>query len=447
MVIRPEDLQNKTPDEIANMLAAMQASLTKAPQIEFADKGDRGAIKKTLSNTKQLLDHYNIAVRYNEMTKNMEFDFPHKSFHEDTKANAEFAYLKSLAREQDLPPDDIFEHVGYIANQNAYHPVRDWIDGVEWDGVSRLQQYYDTIQTVGTEISLKDTLMRKWALSVVAALYHPNFSCEGVLVLHGKQGTGKTTHVSLNFPLELSVDCVKTGVTLNVNDKDSVLKATSSLITELGELGATFRRSDIEQLKGFITEKTDVVRPPYERKANCYSRRTVFYATVDKLGFLQDDENRRFWVLDVTSVSAPKYDLAQFWAEMKQMYLTLVPKIRTLEERVKYNEWGWYLSPAERHALKSSQGEFKSIDPIRELLEDKLYSSSDTVVKGGEWKNSTAILIACGKANPHRSETNTVAAFCRESGYNYRKKDKHFYVRLKDAVISGIAPLYKSIKE
>jgi putative DNA primase/helicase len=449
-ITKREDIDDMSKDELKKLLMLMQAATKKQSLIEFVDKNAKGVVKKTLENTQQLLDHYGITIRYNEMTKNHEYYIPNKEFHGDTKANAEMAYLKSLARDQELPVDDLFEHATYIANQNAYHPVRDWVDNIEWDGKDRLQDYYATIQTTDIELNLKETFMRKWALSVMAALYHPNFSCEGVLVLYGLQATGKTSQVYSYFPKELALDCVKTGVTLTVSDKDSVLKATSSLITELGELGATFKRSDIEQLKGFITEKTDVVRPPYERKANSYSRRTVFYATVDKLGFLQDEENRRFWVLNVSAVKAPKYDLGQFWAQMKAMYFAVAPKITTLEDRIKHNEWGWFLSPAERQALKNSQSEFKSIDPIRELLDDKLYSAQDTVIKGGEWKNSTAILLGCGKSNVHKSETNVVAAFCRENGYQYKPKGKMFYVRFKEAIISGIngpVPKFKSRTE
>ena len=153
-------------------------------------------------------------------------------------------------------------------------------------GKDRLPEYYGSIILADLN-PMKEVMMRKWALSLVAALYHPNFSCEGVLTFSGKQGQGKTIWVEELIPQEYHNIWNKDAVTLDVNNKDSLFKALSYWITELGELDSTFKKSDIEALKGFITEKVDMIRSPYDRKANKYPRRTVFYATVNDDEFLQ----------------------------------------------------------------------------------------------------------------------------------------------------------------
>lgn len=404
--------------------------------IRFNDLTSKGMAKPTLGNTEQLVAHYDITIQHNEMTKDLEISFADKKFHRDTELNTSMSYFKALARDQDLPVSDIFDHVGIIANNNHYHPVRDWIDSAKWDGTDRLQEYYDSliIRKGGNHAedvmnsALKEILMRKWAMSAVAALYNDNFSCEGVLCLSGDQAIGKTSWALSLTPREYQSKWVKDAVTLDVGNKDSVLKAVSAWITELGELDATFRKSDLEALKGFITERVDVLRPPYERKANSYSRRTVMYATINSVEFLQDEENRRFWTLDVEKVIQCTFDTQQFWAEMKVLYESVEPLCRTAFDREKNQEWGWFLTPTERKQLQSVQKKFKSIDPICEIVQNNIVTAKLT--NSGLWLNCTAILQACGITNPDRRATNSVSKWLRKEGYNFKQYTKQYYVNV-----------------
>jgi putative DNA primase/helicase len=268
---------------------------------------------------------------------------------------------------------------------------------------------------------MKETFMRKWALSAVAALYHPNFSCEGVLVLTGRQGRGKSTYPYRILPQAIASACVKDAVTLDVNNKDSVLKAVSTWMTELGELTSTFRKSDLEHLKGFITERVDKLRPAYARKMDTYGRQTVFYATINDEEFLQDGENRRFWVIDVEQFNPVDYDRGQFWAEIKAMYMNIRNLITTPEAREHNREWGWFLSPAERASLETAVETFKVMDPIEQLISNRI--DLDNKISG-EWMNCTAIMARCGRDNPNRGELNRVAGFLRKQGFdaNWEKK-------------------------
>lgn len=259
--------------------------------------------------------------------------------------------------------------------------------------------------------------MRKWALSAVAALYHPNFSCEGVLTLTGNQGVGKTSWAFGLLPRERSGEWIKDGVTLDMGNKDTAIKALGFWITELGELDATFKKSDIEALKAFITEKVDMIRTPYARVANKYGRRTVFYASVNDLEFLKDSENRRFWVLEVESFKYPQFDIAQFWAQMKQEYLAIATLIATPEDRQKNNEWGWFMSPTEREQLASSQQRFKTPNSIDEMLSNRVLQAQDSRTGYKRKKNITAILQDCGIMSPTQAQMNQAGKWLRAAGY------------------------------
>ena len=393
----------------------------KAQQLVLPDLNERGRPKSTLANLATLCRHYAVSIRYNEMRREEEITIPGQTFHSHTAANAAFAALTDLLRRNDMPVNDLQQFVSLMANQNAYHPVRDWIDSITWDGRTRLEEFYNTIES---RQPMKQVFMRKWALSAVAALYHPNFSCEGVLVMTGRQGKGKSTYPYRILPAEIASTCVKDAVTLDVNNKDSVLKAVSTWITELGELTSTFRKSDREHLKGFITERVDKLRPAYARKIDSYGRQTVFYATVNDQEFLQDDENRRFWVIDVEQFRDAAYDRDQFWAEMKAEYLRVHDLIRTPGDRERNQEWGWFLSPAERDRLETTVETFKSLDPIEELVSNRI----DLADRQGQEKlNCTAILNRCGMDRPNRSDLNRAASFLRKQGY-ISDREKKFAV-------------------
>jgi putative DNA primase/helicase len=405
-------------NDLIKDLEAQLAAAKAVHVLDFPDVGSNGKPRSTIVNLKALCNHYGVTIKYNEMLRDEEITIPGKNFHSHTAANAAFAALTDLLRQHDMPIGELQSYVSMIANENAYHPVRDWIDSIQWDSTSRLEDFYATISSTQ---EMKTVFMRKWALSAVAALYHPNFSCEGVLVLTGRQGKGKSTYPYRILPKEIASSCVKDAVTLDVNNKDSVLKAVSTWMTELGELTSTFRKSDLEHLKGFITERVDKLRPAYARKIDNYGRQTVFYATVNDREFLQDGENRRFWVIDVEGFNQASYDRAQFWAEMKQIYMSLKGKIETPEDREQHNEWGWFLSPDERGSLETNVETFKAMDPIEQLISNRIDLTDKT---GGELMNCTAIMARCGKDNPNRGELNRVAGFLRKQGFeaNWEKK-------------------------
>ena len=120
-------------------------------------------------------------------------------------------------------------------------------------------------------------------------------SAHGVLVLQGDQYLGKTKWMKSLAPKELGV--IKDGITLNPSDKDSVMQCVRNWIVELGELDATFRKSDIASLKSFITSDRDVLRRPYARLESEFARRTVFLHRLTQSNFTTQG-NRRFWTIE-----------------------------------------------------------------------------------------------------------------------------------------------------
>jgi putative DNA primase/helicase len=331
-----------------------------------------------------------------------------------------------------LNPSDLFGHITVVANQNSYHPVRDWIDQQVWDGQDRLPLYYNSIELQYPN-DMKDTIMRKWVLSCVAALYHDNFSCEGVLTLQSPQGRGKTISIENILPRQYHSKWNRDGAVIDMRDKDSQFKALSAWITELGEVDATFRKSDMEALKAFITGKIDMLRPPYERKANRYPRRTVFYATVNAPEFLQDWENRRFWVLAVDKFNHVTIDAGQFWAQIKSMYQSIAPLADTPADRIANNEYGWFMSPHEREQMQDLQSRHKVSEPIEELLQQNVILTAAPGLTP-EWLNATAILAKCGLTRPNKRDLDVAGRWLKSQAIKHNSRREYdIIIRIADS--------------
>ena len=407
-------------------------------QIVYEEVTEKGRAKSTLKNFQRLLDHYGITIKYNEMSKEHEIDIPGRIFHKDIQENAKMAVLRSMAHVQNFPVQEIDNYVIEVGERNSYHPVRDYIDSQVWDGKDRLRDFYDSI-VLNEDNPMKETMMRKWALSLVAAVYHPSFSCEGVLTFSGEQGLGKTIWIENLLPKFAKNVWNKDAVVIDTKSKDSLSKALKYWIAELGEIDATFRKTDIEALKGFLTEKVDVIRNPYERKANTYQRRTVFYATVNEEEFLRDTQNRRFWVLGIKEfVHGPFDDVGQFWAQVKTMYMAVKDKIVDAESREKYQEWGWFMSPKERKQMEPLQERHKTTEPVEEILEKYLEAAGD----GLEYKSCTEILIECSFGTPNKQATNTASKWLHKNGYE-KRWDKKWRVKFKNTIEDKVLSLDK----
>lgn len=201
-----------------------------------------------------------------------------------------------------------------VCMERRYNPVLDWLGEDIWDGIDRFPALLASLKINGACLPIYATMLRKWCRQTAKALVAvEGDKFENVLVLEGKQGGYKTTWIKSLSPI-----CVKEGLCLNTADKDSLIAATGAWIIELGELDATFRKSDISRLKGFLSQSTDEIRRPFARSAAPVQRTVSFAATVNETQFLQDRTgNRRFLVVPVTECD-PNHgvDMRQFWLQM-----------------------------------------------------------------------------------------------------------------------------------
>lgn len=361
---------------------------------KFPDLSEKDRPLNTTDNVSHLLNHHQVLVRYNLMTNYAEFDVPGRLFSAVNEVDCYFTEISNLCIKSGVPKIDLQQHINLISERNRYHPAIEFIESKPWDGVSRINELLHTLTATNQELSNK--LVYRWLISCIAALYLPNgIAAEGALVLQGKQKIGKTYWLLKLLPLSHR-HLVKEAVSLNVSNKDEVMKATNVWIAELGEIASTFKKSDVDELKNFITSSYDEYRVPFGRFSRKCPRRTIFYGSVNSQHFLADDTgNRRFWTVSVTHINFDhEIDMQQLWAEIKVLY----------DKGESYR-----LPQEEQDLLNESNKDFECINPLKELLLNNYYWES----LSKRWMTPTQILQELD-ISIDKIKTNNLANVLRE---------------------------------
>jgi hypothetical protein len=391
------------------------------------DVNGKGKPQSTISNVAAAAHRLGVTIRYNIIKKKREIIIPNQSFSMDNEAEAAFAWFTSSCKKFELPTAELDAYTWYIADSNIYNPVTTWVTSKPWDGVSRIGDFHNTVTAANQDSDqkikrLKETMMTKWLLSAIAAAFEPNgASTAGVLVFTGAQYMGKTKWFKSLTPK--SLDVTKDGLSLRPDDRDSVKRAVSYWMVELGELDATFRKADIAALKAFITSDRDVMRLSYGREERTFARRTVFFGSVNDDQFLKDKTgNRRFWTINCQAIDCDhKIDMQQLWAEVyESMYL---------------KGMSWFLSNQEVADLNEHNDNHTEIDPIDERLSFRLDWKTDQ--SNWRWVTATQMLMECGIDRPTSSDTKTAGVFLRKMNVQKRKSSGKSLVCVPPALKIG----------
>lgn len=330
----------------------------------------------TLENMRDLFNYRGIVCRYNVISKRVYFTIPSESFSTENGEEAALACIYSYIKEEEMPTDGYKAYTLRIADENQHNPALDWIRSKPWDGKSRLQEFYDTLNSPETEA--KNLLLRRWLITCVCMAKGEGVDSAGCLVLQGPQDLGKTWWVrKLVNEDALRKELVRTDAMVDPRDKDSVSQVIAYWIVELGEIGATFRKADIDALKAFITRDHDTMRRPYGEGDKRYPRRTALIASVDQTIYLHDTAgNRRFWTIPCTSINSyHTIDMQQLWAEV----LDLVEKQGET----------WRLEPDEKEHIRRINEQHMQIEPIEEMIVEKYRWDEMEFIS--EWKTATQI--------------------------------------------------------
>ncbi len=255
----------------------------------------------TIDNIRVIIDFYGFKVRENLMTKRVETEPPFGST-EGKSDNNVLAMLTSLLTFNRIPVREALSgFILAVAHERMYHPVKEWFNSIDKNKecAGAIRRVFSTIKLGKIPPELAYTYFERWIISAVAAIFAPSFRNRGVLTFQGGESSGKTTFFRSLMPSSLK-STFGEGIAIDPRSKDSLELAITHWVCELGELDATFRKSDIAMLKAFLTKGLDEIRFAYERRSETYPRQTIFCATVNQARFLADQgQNTRFWVIPI----------------------------------------------------------------------------------------------------------------------------------------------------
>jgi putative DNA primase/helicase len=256
----------------------------------------------------------------------------------------------------DVPSAKVGEAVQLVARDDPYHPIRDYLDGLVWDGLSRLAEllpsYFGAVSEDSGHSALLAVLGERFGVGCVARVYDPGCKLDTVLVLCGAQGAGKSTAIeAIASPTWFS------DTDIDPQNKDSYQQVQGVWLMELQEIDGWNNRRDQATIKKFVSSRSDRYRPPYGRCMVDQPRQCVFVGSTNEDRFLADRTgSRRYWPVLVGSIAMAdiRRDRDQLWAEAVHLYRAGMP---------------WHLTREEGDELRGASERHQQIDPWAESID------------------------------------------------------------------------------
>ena len=327
------------------------------------------------NNIRLLLDyHFDMPhhLRKNLFTLNYELDG--EEFSDEMMNSLAWDVQEILG---DYNENLVSKRLSCVASKNAYHPILEKVDAMEWDGERRLVNFF--IKTIGAK---NEKVIQEISFRWLCAMYR-RVKQEGcpfdayLAVSDPTQGTGKSTiFEKLTTGLEIGNNKKKSFTTVNakpnLGDKDMALLINASAIVQFDESADT-KYTKLEPFKSFITTKHYRLRLPYDKYPKDFDVHCVYAVTTNDTNFLTDttsDYERRAWVMPCNGVVRTtekewaevitNNDIQQIWAEAKWW---------NEHPDEAYNEYGWnikgsgisFLSNEGKVAMKALQQQAKTM--------------------------------------------------------------------------------------
>lgn len=237
----------------------------------------------------------------------------------------------------------IYDAIDAITEENAFHPIRAWLEDLPAVSAPPLldRWIFDFCGAKASDGAHREYIRevgRKWLISAVARIMRPGCKADGVLILEGAQGGGKSTTLKTLCGEAWFGDALP-----NMATKDASDYLRGKWIIEMAEL-SNINKAEVEVVKAFISRTEERFRPAYARTEITYPRQCVFAGSTNKGEYLRDETgNRRFWPVRV----GDRIDLKGLKAAREQLWAEALAAYRSGEE--------WWLSEGVIEAAKAQQ--------------------------------------------------------------------------------------------
>jgi hypothetical protein len=215
--------------------------------------------------------------------------------------------------------NELSQAVMTVADDESYHPVRRYLQSLEWDGAPRIASIATNVLGIEEPDDITQTMIRKWMVSAVARAMNPGCKVDTVLVLIGEQGAQKSS-----FFRALAGEWFGEG-RMDIRNKDGVLQLYAAWIYEWAEIERVTLGYAAEETKLFLSQQTDLIRKPYARGVTMENRHTVVVGTTNRNEYLDDATGDRRYhsilvgaFINLIQLDAWRDDL---WAEAVAGYM------------------------------------------------------------------------------------------------------------------------------
>ena len=341
---------------------------------------EKGGVRNSIKNCLMVFQHdpllsgviaYNLLTDRTDIVKPIGYDRSPSASMTDT----DMKYIRLYLEENyDLTSEKkIMDAADLAAHQNSYHPIRDFLNSLTWDGTERIR--YCLHHFLGAEADeYTFQALRLFLLGAIHRAFRPGCKFEVMLCLVGGQGAGKSTF----FRLLAGKDEWFSDDLRKLDDENVYRKLQGHWIIEMSEMIATANAKSIEEIKSFLSRQKEVYKIPYETHPADRLRQCVFGGTSNAMDFLPLDRsgNRRFLPVQVCpeqaevhileDEAASRAYLQQVWAEAMTIYRT--------------GDWKLTFSPEMVRYLKAHQKDFMPEDTKAGMIQAFLDSyAGDTV--------------------------------------------------------------------
>lgn len=315
--------------------------------------------------------------------------------------------------------------VGWAARESRCHPVREYLDGLQWDGQARVDDWLtDYMGVKRTDYTV--LVARMFLIGMVARIYQPGCHMRAMPIFEGAQFRGKSSAVGIlggkwygDTPIDL-------------NNKDAYQLIQGKWLYEVAELDA-FNRAESTRIKAFISSREDRFRAPYDRAPKDWPRNTLFFGTTNQDEYFKDQTgNSRYWPLRAEEVD--HINLAGLAEARDQLFAEAVHLYRSGER--------WHPTREEQRDLfEPEQADREIADPWQSLIARWLRSNTLSRVTVNE-ALTDCLKIEPGKLDSARQMSTRVGIAMKRLGWIKRRDtggDREYYYLRPDSWGAGVA--------
>lgn len=215
-----------------------------------------------------------------------------------------------------MPSSIVRQAVSAVASENCFHPVRDYLERIHWDGVSRIPTFFSEYCAVPHNDVVRGFALN-FFIAAVARIFRPGCKADLMLVLEGDQGRRKSTMIEV-----LAGPGGYADVGQSPTDKDFYQSIQGVWLVEVSEM-ASFAKAETSHIKRAISVAVDRFRRSYAHHVEDFKRECLFFGTENGSDWQKDATGgRRYmpvWVGDI-DIEGIRDVRDQLWAEAVHRY-------------------------------------------------------------------------------------------------------------------------------